>query len=121
MSSMSMQAGPKHPDIHFADVICSIINPSDNKKNPDGLAGPFGEYSSIDDVGAAAGTGHRIGGLMWELPNGHRMVDYLLVWIGADNSAFANVVMTFNDCEIGISVAMFCLKFFAKFRLDIEM
>lgn len=28
------------------------------------------------------------------------MEDYLLFWIGADNPAFANVVLTFNNCEI---------------------
>jgi len=29
------------------------------------------------------------------------MEDYSLFWIGHDNSAFANVVLTFNVCEIG--------------------
>ncbi|KAJ9190660.1 hypothetical protein P3X46_001840, partial [Hevea brasiliensis] len=77
----SMQSGPKssmHSDFHFADVRCYVINPSDNKKNPDGLPIAF-----------AAGSRHRIAGLMWELPNGHRREDYLLVWIFSGNPALA--------------------------------
>ncbi|XP_021675876.2 uncharacterized protein LOC110661527 isoform X2 [Hevea brasiliensis] len=96
----SMQSGPKHQDIHFADVVCSVINPSDDQKNPVGLPRPVGDYSASVEVEAAAGSSYRIGGLIWELPNGHRMEDYLLVWVGSSNSAFANVVLTFNGCEI---------------------
>nr|TKW11614.1 hypothetical protein SEVIR_6G243500v2 [Setaria viridis] len=29
-----------------------------------------------------------------------KMEDYLIFWIGQDNSAFANIVLTFNKCEI---------------------
>lgn len=47
------------------------------------------------------GAIYRIGGLTWKLPEGQSMEDYLLFWIGLDNSAFSNVVLTFNACEIG--------------------
>ncbi|KAJ4848658.1 hypothetical protein Tsubulata_037819 [Turnera subulata] len=41
-----------------------------------------------------------IGGLTWDLPSGQEVEDYLLFWIGSDNSAFENVVLTFNGCKI---------------------
>lgn len=43
---------------------------------------------------------YRLGGLVWSLKEGHNMDDYSLFWIGPDNPAFANVVLTFNTCEI---------------------
>ncbi|GJV70508.1 2-(3-amino-3-carboxypropyl)histidine synthase subunit 2, partial [Tanacetum coccineum] len=43
---------------------------------------------------------YRIGGLVWNLEEGQSMEDYSLFWIGPDNSAFANVVLTFNGCDI---------------------
>ncbi|KAF2321955.1 hypothetical protein GH714_004805 [Hevea brasiliensis] len=57
----SMQSGPKHQDIHFADVVCSVINPSDDQKNPVGLPRPVGDYSASVEVEAAAGSSYRIG------------------------------------------------------------
>ncbi|KAL0328253.1 UNVERIFIED_CONTAM: 2-(3-amino-3-carboxypropyl)histidine synthase subunit [Sesamum calycinum] len=43
---------------------------------------------------------YKVGGLSWTLPQGRKMEDYLLFWIGLENPAFANVVLTFNSCEI---------------------
>ncbi|KAG7566427.1 Diphthamide synthesis DPH1/DPH2 [Arabidopsis suecica] len=43
---------------------------------------------------------YRLGGLTWDLPEGSKIEDYLLFWIGSDSSAFANVVLTFNGCDI---------------------
>lgn len=57
-----------------------------------------GDNSSSD---GASGAAYSIGGLTWKLLEGQSMEDYSLFWIGHDNSAFANVVLTFNACEIG--------------------
>ncbi|KDO52392.1 hypothetical protein CISIN_1g0110281mg, partial [Citrus sinensis] len=73
-------------EINFADVMCTVITPSKDHKS---LCGPAGGC-----------TRHTIGGLVWNIPDRKKMEEHLLFWIGSDNSAFANVVLTFNGCEI---------------------
>ncbi|KAJ6699187.1 2-(3-AMINO-3-CARBOXYPROPYL)HISTIDINE SYNTHASE SUBUNIT 2 [Salix purpurea] len=85
---------------HFAEVMCPLINPPDCHKDSGGLLRSVGDGKVSDEPGVAARSRHSIGGLSWELPSGQKMEDYLLLWIGSDNSAFANVVLTFNGCEI---------------------
>ncbi|CAH1436135.1 unnamed protein product [Lactuca virosa] len=70
--------------LHFADVMSQAMIPS-----------PSPTKGSEN-----AATTYRIGGLFWSLNEGHTMDDYSLFFIGPDNSAFANVVLTFNSCEI---------------------
>ncbi|XP_062174033.1 uncharacterized protein LOC133879473 [Alnus glutinosa] len=86
--------------VHLADVLSSVTNPSDDNKSSNGLGGPAGDCTEDKTFGMAPGSSYSIGGLIWTLPDGHRMEDYLLFWIGSDNSAFANVVLTFNGCDI---------------------
>ena len=88
-------------EIHFADVKCSVMNPSDDHNNSDGLVGPASDCTDNSTCGTRPANSYGIGGLTWSIPDGQRMEDYLLFWIGSDNSAFANVVMTFNGCDIG--------------------
>ncbi|OMO57422.1 Diphthamide synthesis, DPH1/DPH2 [Corchorus capsularis] len=96
-----MEAMPKaKTETIFADVICSSINPLEDHRNSDGLLGLLGSLTTNNSFGAASGTRYSLGGLIWDLPEGQRMEDYLLLWVGPDNSAFANVVLTFNGCEI---------------------
>jgi diphthamide biosynthesis protein 2 len=92
--------------VHLADVMSSVTNPSDDNKSSNGLGGPAGDCTEDKTFGMAPGSSYSIGGLIWTLPDGHRMEDYLLFWIGSDNSAFANVVLTFNGCDIGRQIAM---------------
>ncbi|KAH9783253.1 2-(3-amino-3-carboxypropyl)histidine synthase subunit 2 [Citrus sinensis] len=66
--------------------MCTVITPSKDHKS---LCGPAGGC-----------TRHTIGGLVWNIPDRKKMEEHLLFWIGSDNSAFANVVLTFNGCEI---------------------
>ncbi|KAK2641962.1 hypothetical protein Ddye_023725 [Dipteronia dyeriana] len=95
-ASTSYVSGSKL-EINFASVICSVINPAEDHKSIHGSA----DGSTTDEsFGKEAGTRCAIGGLNWNIPEGHKMEDYLLFWIGSDNSAFANVVFTFNGCEI---------------------
>ncbi|KAJ0091966.1 hypothetical protein Patl1_26695 [Pistacia atlantica] len=89
-------SGPKL-EINYANVMCTVINPSENHKSINEPA----SGSPADDIsGAVTGTRYAIGGLTWNIPEGHKIEDYLLFWIGSDNSAFANVVLTFNSSEI---------------------
>ncbi|KAL8195342.1 hypothetical protein R6Q57_025745 [Mikania cordata] len=73
--------------LHFADVMSQSMLP---KKS-----------SEINgDCDDASPKTYKIGGLLWGLEQGLSMEDHSLFWIGPDNSAFANVVLTFNGCEI---------------------
>lgn len=93
-SSMSCRYDPM-PEVHFADVPSSVMFPSKDIKKINVLQEP------VSDCNGASGTMYSIGGLTWKLPEGQSMDDYLVFWIGHDDSAFANVVLTFNACEIG--------------------
>lgn len=102
-------------EILYADVICSLISPSET-------CGPANQLGPVDSQVAnqslAEGTiqNYSIGGLSWKLPQGRKMEDYLLFWIGLDCPAFANVVLTFNSCEIGMSlhICTYALKLIRK-------
>lgn len=86
----------------YADVRCSVVCPLQASESANRL-----EFvNSEDSNGFVEGTNmaYGIGGLTWSLPEGHKMDDYLIFWIGLDNSAFANVVLQFNSCEIGKSI-----------------
>ncbi|KAF8393726.1 hypothetical protein HHK36_019924 [Tetracentron sinense] len=91
--------------LHYADVICSVMNPSKEYKTSSEQLRFVDSSNEIcghcNQTGStAAGTRYSIGGLTWNLLEGHRVEDYMLFWIGSDNSAFANAVLTFNGCEI---------------------
>ena len=90
-------------EIQFAEILCSNMNPSEKQTIPDQGMLPDGVVPDDKSFGLVAGNRYNIGGLVWELPEGRKMEDYLLFWIGSDKSAFANVVLTFNGCEIGIN------------------
>ena len=75
--------------------------PSKDIESLNGFEEPASECANNIGSNGASGTRYNIGGLTWNLPDGQNMEDYLLFWIGPDNSAFANVVLTFNACEIG--------------------
>ncbi|WOH11620.1 hypothetical protein DCAR_0831110 [Daucus carota subsp. sativus] len=87
-------------DIHYADVICSIMNPTGKSETSDEHLESFSISTSDGCSGKTTATSYNIGGLGWSVPEGSRIEDYTLFWIGSDNSAFASVVLTFNGCEI---------------------
>lgn len=77
-----------------ADVLCSFISPSKDPRESMEHPVPSGEDS------LSSSRNYRLGGLTWDLPEGSKIEDYLLFWIGSDSSAFANVVLTFNGCDV---------------------
>lgn len=89
-------------EIQFAETMSSHMNPSETHKISNGSLEPSSVFTDDKSPRTVAGNRYSIGGLVWELREGHKMEDYLLFWIGSDNSAFANVVLTFNGCEIGM-------------------
>nr|GMC80989.1 diphthamide biosynthesis protein 2 [Ipomoea batatas] len=84
----------------YADVINSVTSPSEDFRYVNGKeeAGDCatGNESHSKEMDAT----YAIGGLSWSLTKGHKMEDYLLFYIGSENSAFANVLLTFNSCEL---------------------
>lgn len=88
-------------EVHFADVPSSVMFPSKDINKLNGLQERDSDFSNNASSDGASGTRYSIGGLTWKLPEGQSMEDYMLFWIGLDNSAFAHVVLTFNACEIG--------------------
>lgn len=93
-------------EVRFADIGCSVMNASDDHRNSTRLVEPAGVCTDDNVFGMAPANKYKIGGLIWTLPDGHRMEDYLLFWIGSDNPEFANVVLTFNGCDIGIEITI---------------
>ncbi|KAJ4896199.1 diphthamide synthesis DPH2 family protein [Raphanus sativus] len=77
-----------------ANVLCSFISPSKDPRESMEHPVPSGEDS------LSSSRSYTLGGLAWDLPEGSKIEDYLLFWIGSDNSAFANVVLTFNGCDV---------------------
>uniref|UniRef100_A0A7N0VLP5 2-(3-amino-3-carboxypropyl)histidine synthase subunit 2 n=1 Tax=Kalanchoe fedtschenkoi TaxID=63787 RepID=A0A7N0VLP5_KALFE len=71
------------PEVRFAQAMPSFTIPGDKEEDED-----------------CRQARYCIGGLVWNIPQGHTVDDYLLFWIGSDGPAFTNVVMTFNGCQI---------------------
>ncbi|MED6211609.1 hypothetical protein PIB30_075401 [Stylosanthes scabra] len=86
--------------VHFADVPSSFMLPSKDSTKINGVSEPANDCSNNSTTNGASGTRYSMGGLIWKLLDGQSIDDYLLFWIGIENSAFANVVLTFNGCEI---------------------
>lgn len=89
-------------EVLYADVCCSVFRPSETCRSADQL-GFTGSQVVNECPAEETSQNYNIAGLSWRLPQGQKMEDYLLFWIGLDNPAFANVVLTFNSCEIGKS------------------
>ncbi|CAK7343172.1 unnamed protein product [Dovyalis caffra] len=121
IAASSTLSGSKTETVfNFADVMCPLINPRDRHKDSGGPLRSVGDSKVSDEVGMAAGSSHTIGGLSWDLPSGQKMEDCSLLWIGSDNSAFANVVLTFNGCEIGDRILMVASDMWILFRYDVN-
>lgn len=88
-------------EVHFADIPSSFMFPSKDIKNLNGLQEPADGLTNNGSCNETCGPSYSIGGLTWRLPEGKSMDDFSIFWIGLDNSAFANAVLTFNACEIG--------------------
>lgn len=91
--------------VHYAEVACSFMDPTEDNNSKyevsgleDNSNGP--KYHFCKTEGSSCK--YCLGGLSWSIPADKNMEDYKIFWIGNDNSAFANVVLTFNNCEIGL-------------------
>ncbi|KAJ7980651.1 2-(3-amino-3-carboxypropyl)histidine synthase subunit 2 [Quillaja saponaria] len=87
-------------EVLFADVSSPVMYPSKDLHNLNEHHKPAGGCTHDYKFGVESGTKYKSGGLFWNLPGGQSMEDFMVFWIGPDNSAFANVVLTFNSCEI---------------------
>ncbi|KAL2556645.1 diphthamide synthesis DPH2 family protein [Forsythia ovata] len=82
----------------YADIRCSVIYPPETSNSANRLE--LVDREVANSLAKGTNTAYGIGGLTWSLPEGRKMDDYLVFWIGLDNPAFANVVLQFNSCEI---------------------
>ncbi|GAB4832775.1 hypothetical protein Ancab_006791 [Ancistrocladus abbreviatus] len=85
--------------ITCADVLCSVMDPLKDHMSfcsDVEVVGGHTNKTYVDEDGMA----YSIGGLTWRLPKSCRIEDFLLFWIGPENSAFTNIVLRFNGCEI---------------------
>lgn len=114
--SLGLSHSNSGPMVNYSDVIGSVINPSQDctteKDQIWSLNGSItnagftsgGDEKKILKFGNGRrmenGTCYELGGLTWSIPSDHKIEDHLLFWIGPENSAFTNVVLTFNNCEI---------------------
>ncbi|CAI0458920.1 unnamed protein product [Linum tenue] len=94
----SLNASTSSCEYHFADVASRVTDPPKLCENSENLRPDCDCDTSCE--GVTSGFTGSIGGLIWSLPKGSKMEDYSLYWIGSENSAFANAVLTFNGCEI---------------------
>lgn len=101
MEELGLSKNESQSKFSVADVLCSFISPTKDPRESMEHPGPSGKSDSNDSLSSSSGN-YRLGGLIWDLPEGNKIEDYLLFWIGSDNSAFANVVLTFNGCDVGI-------------------
>lgn len=99
MEELGLSKNESQLKFSVADVLCSFISPTKDPR--ESMEHPSGKPDSNDSLSSSSGN-YRLGGLTWDLPEGNKIEDYLLFWIGSDNSAFANVVLTFNGCDVGI-------------------
>ncbi|KAF3789919.1 Diphthamide biosynthesis protein 2 [Nymphaea thermarum] len=72
--------------LHYADILFSVFDPTQ------------GSCRQTDCT--AHGRRYCLGGLIWEVPEGCKLEDCVLLWVGSDDAAFSNVVLTFDACEI---------------------
>ncbi|KAI3838949.1 hypothetical protein MKW92_001838 [Papaver armeniacum] len=93
--------------LHFADVTSSVISPLESKETPsvklessNGCTANGSHDDCKETDSTVNGFKHSIGGLTWNLPQGHKMEEYMLFWIGLENPAFSNLVLTYNSSDI---------------------
>ncbi|CAO2815803.1 unnamed protein product [Amaranthus hypochondriacus] len=88
-------------DISCASVLSSAVTPPKNQNTSNGQVEVANNLLGCHEASNAnVNKSYSISGLTWSLPNDRQIEDYLVFWIGPDNSAFANIVLTFNTCEI---------------------
>lgn len=106
-------------EVHFAEVKASVIKPANDSEKQDAKSSLSDNFDANEDLSqngydhsnskSGKVRSYSLGGLVWKLPLDCEMTDHLLFWIGSDNSAFANLVLTFGDCEIGGRFLLWCL------------
>jgi len=121
----SCKSNSGNPEVQYAEVLCSVMSPSSTTEEntiPQ-LNGTScnGDITRNSDVAtfldnrygmkcSSSTQKYSLGGITWNISVDEKMEDYLIFWIGQDNSAFANIVLTFNKCEIGVfSSSSFCV------------
>ncbi|WVZ52904.1 LOW QUALITY PROTEIN: hypothetical protein U9M48_003906 [Paspalum notatum var. saurae] len=106
----SCKSSSCNPEVQYADILCSVMSPSssatEEHKCPESTGTSYnGHFSTFPDNRCSTESSsftHKyiLGGVTWNISVQEKMEEFLIFWIGQDNSAFANIVLTFNKCEI---------------------
>ncbi|EER90542.1 2-(3-amino-3-carboxypropyl)histidine synthase subunit 2 [Sorghum bicolor] len=112
----SCKSNSCNPEVQYAEVLCSVMSPSSSTTEENTIPQSSGTSCNRDitrnsDVAtfldnhygmkcSSSTQKYSLGGITWDISVDEKMEDYLIFWIGQDNSAFANIVLTFNKCEI---------------------
>jgi diphthamide biosynthesis protein 2 len=123
-------------EIQYADVLCSEMSPS-SSPTAEEQCSQSNESTHNDDLPVqnddlanfvnsccnveGSMRKYNLGGLTWSISIDAKIDDYLLYWIGEDNSAFANVALTFNKCDIGLFLSSTCSIFLSALEYIISM
>ncbi|WVZ59180.1 LOW QUALITY PROTEIN: hypothetical protein U9M48_009369, partial [Paspalum notatum var. saurae] len=108
----SCKSSSCNPEVQYADILCSVMSPSssatEEHKCPESTGTSYNRHFSVNsDVAtfpnnrcsmesSSSTYKYSLGGVTWNISVQEKMEDFLIFWIGQDNSAFANIVLTFN-------------------------
>ncbi|WVZ52905.1 hypothetical protein U9M48_003906 [Paspalum notatum var. saurae] len=102
----SCKSSSCNPEVQYADILCSVMSPSssatEEHKCPESTGTSYnGHFSTFPDNRCSTESSsftHKyiLGGVTWNISVQEKMEEFLIFWIGQDNSAFANIVLTFN-------------------------
>jgi diphthamide biosynthesis protein 2 len=114
----SCKSNSGNHEVQYAEVLCSVMSPSSSTTEENKIpqsSGPScnGDISRNSESAtflnnrngmecSSSTQKYSLAGMTWNISVEEKMEDYFIFWIGQDSSAFANIVLTFNKCEIGV-------------------
>lgn len=112
----SCKSNSGNHEVQYAEVLCSVMSPSSSTTEENKIpqsSGPSrnGDISRNSESAtflnnrngmecSSSTQKYSLAGMTWNISVEEKMEDYFIFWIGQDSSAFANIVLTFNKCEI---------------------
>ncbi|ONM11426.1 diphthamide synthesis DPH2 family protein [Zea mays] len=119
----SCKSNSGNHEVQYAEVLCSVMSPSSSTTEENKIpqsSGPScnGDISRNSESAtflnnrngmecSSSTQKYSLAGMTWNISVEEKMEDYFIFWIGQDSSAFANIVLTFNKCEIDLIALSF--------------
>jgi hypothetical protein len=103
-------------NVHVVDVPDKERNPLDKLLDETNEAGRdlhqlelAQEHENLKENKGQPYTRYSCGGFSWVLPDDCKMDDVVIIWIGHENPALTNIMLSFNSCTVGILFGVFML------------